>query len=47
MKLSSSGLDALMGGPADFFAAEPPVDRKAPVASVPRVIIASWRRISN
>ncbi len=50
MKLSSSGLEALIGGPWVFFAVDPPIDRAVPPKSAPRVTIAScvrWWLASN
>jgi hypothetical protein len=42
MKVSSSGLWALIGGPWVFFAADPPIKLALRPPSVPRVNIASY-----
>lgn len=44
MKLSSSGLEALIGGPWVFLTVDPPIDKAAPPPRTPRVIIASCIR---
>ena len=44
MKLSSSGLWALMGGAASFCAFDPPIAKNVPEPMVARVIIASFIR---
>jgi len=46
MNASSSGLDALIGGPCVFFAADPPrVANIIPPVNVPRTAIASYESL--
>ena len=43
MNLSSSELEALIGGPCSFDAFFPPIEKNIIAPIVPRVAIESWR----
>ena len=46
MKLSSSGLEALIGGPCAVLAFDPPIEAIVSPPNVARVVIASYSKVS-